>query len=218
MRVHKRCALGALVGSVWTLPACGHGTPPTPQGSPSVALPDMPVSALPTSALPLDGAAEDAAVDPATLGQTHDVPRAAGPSFEQHVRELWEAIVSDDPDRAMPFFFPLGAYVQVKDIDRPAVDWKRRLVAAYIRDIHALHRRLERQAGDSGIASLIGVEVPEARARWVDPGEEYNKVGYFRVFGSRLRYRVGETSLAFDIKSLISWRGSWYVVHLRAIE
>jgi hypothetical protein len=61
--------------------------------------------------------------------------------------------------------------------------------------------------------------VPESRTRWVDPGEEYNKIGYFRVFGSKLRYEDGPGSpKSFDVKSLISWRGEWYVVHLSAIK
>jgi hypothetical protein len=145
------------------------------------------------------------------------------------VAALGEAIVRDDPERAMAFFFPLGAYEQVKDIGSPAIDWKRRLVAAYVRDIHALHARLaEAQAlrdgppEDSGTgARLLGLDVPDARARWVEPGEEYNKIGYFRVFGSRLRFEVGgpkQTLQTFDVKSLISWRGEWYVVHLSAIK
>ncbi len=103
----------------------------------------------------------------------------------------------------------------MKDIPDPASDWKHRLVAAYSRDIHALHARL---GSDARRATLSGLEVPEARARWVDPGEEYNKIGYYRVFGSRLRYVVDGDARSFDVKSLISWRGEWYVVHLSAIK
>jgi hypothetical protein len=128
---------------------------------------------------------------------------------------LWAAIVKDEPGLAMPFFFPLDAYEQVKDVADPSADWKHRLVAAYERDIHALHARLGAQAAT---AHFLGLEVPEARARWVEPGEEWNKLGYYRVFGSKLRYEIGGDSDAFEIKSLISWRGEWYVVHLSAIK
>lgn len=115
----------------------------------------------------------------------------------------------------MPFFFPLGAYEQVKDVAEPAVDWKRRLVAAYRHDIHELHTRLGDTPAD---AKLLALDVPETRATWVEPGEEWNKLGYFRVFGSKLRYEVSGAPHAFDVKSLISWRGEWYVVHLSAIH
>ncbi|MDP9002653.1 MAG: hypothetical protein M3O46_21395 [Myxococcota bacterium] len=115
----------------------------------------------------------------------------------------------------MAFFFPLGAYQQVKDVAAPAVDWKHRLVAAYARDIHAMHARL---AADGGRATFTAIDVPDARARWVEPGEEYNKIGYFRVFGSKLRYDEGGVGHTLDIKSLISWRGEWYVVHLSVMK
>jgi hypothetical protein len=149
------------------------------------------------------------------LPQTRDIPAAAGSAFEGRARALWNAIANDDPPIAMPFFFPLGAYVQVKAIADPTADWNRRLVAAYVRDIHALHVRL----GPEGRrARFLSVEVPEERRSWVNPGGEYNKVGYYRVFGAKLRYEVEKVPLAFDIKSLISWRGEWYVVHLNAIR
>jgi hypothetical protein len=128
---------------------------------------------------------------------------------------LWAAIVKDEPALAMPFFFPLDAYEQVKDVTDPSADWKHRLVAAYARDIHALHARLGAQAAT---AQFLGLDVPEARARWVEPGEEWNKLGYYRVFGSKLRYDIAGGTDAFEIKSLISWRGEWYVVHLSAIK
>jgi hypothetical protein len=128
---------------------------------------------------------------------------------------LWTAIVNDDPDTAMPAFFPVAAYQQVKDVGDPAADWKHRLVSAYRHDIHALHASLGEAAGD---AKLLSFDVPDARARWVDPGEEWNKIGYFRVFGSKLRYTAGGTEHAIEVKSLISWRGQWYVVHLSGIR
>ena len=128
---------------------------------------------------------------------------------------LWQAIVRDDPDSATPAFFPVGAYQQVKDVADPAADWKRRLLGAFRRDIHAFHAAL---GDDAGAAKLVAFEVPDARARWVEPGEEWNKIGYFRVFGSKLRYEVDGATHAFEVKSLISWRGEWYVVHLAAIK
>lgn len=116
----------------------------------------------------------------------------------------------------MPFFFPLGAYEQVKDVGAPAADWKNRLVRAFASDIHALHGVL---ASGAASARLLSLDVPEGRIRWVDPGEEYNKIGYFRVFGSKLRYEDEQGNVkTFDVKSLISWRGEWYVVHLSAIK
>jgi len=168
-----------------------------------------------TAPVPAASALPDAA-DSASLPQTHDRPSASGPAFDARVAALWDAIVRDDPDRAIPFFFPLGAYQQVKDVTDPGSDWRHRLVAAYKRDIHALHGRL--RTGEGGAPPrFVAFEVPESRSRWVEPGEEWNKIGYYRVFGSRLRYEDASGEHAFDVKSLISWRGEWFVVHLSAI-
>lgn len=216
--------VGRVLGlaSIACLAGCSRGEPPASDASPSVAAPELPApstqasaSAVASASNATSAAAPSASVDPATLPQTRDRPVASGPAFEARVAALWSAIVADDPQQALPFFFPLGAYQQVKDIPDPASDWRHRLVAAYSHDIHALHARL---GSDAQHATLTGLDVPEARGRWVDPGEEYNKIGYYRVFGSRLRYTVDGDARSFDVKSLISWRGEWYVVHLSAIK
>lgn len=142
------------------------------------------------------------------------MPAPTGP-VEVRATALWDAIVSDDPDRAMVFFFPVTAYEQTKAIPKPAADWKHRLVSNYVRDIHALHKKLGSKVASS---KLVGLEVPTENAQWIPPGEEGNKTGYFRVYGARLRYEVDGRSLAFDVSSLISWRGEWYVVHLSGFK
>jgi hypothetical protein len=159
----------------------------------------------------VDAGTEAAApVDPGTLPQTRDRPRA-GDAFQARARALWDGIVRDDAEVALPFFFPLAAYRQVKAIPNPDADWKRRLVAAFRRDIHHLHEKLGAHAED---AKLVELDVATERGHWVDPGEESNKIGYWRVFGSKLRYETDKGATSLDVVSLISWRGEWYVVHL----
>jgi hypothetical protein len=227
--MHRAARAALAAGLLATTSACVRGDPPAPDASPSVALPEMapalagagPVTLSPAiSGAPLPSPWTDAAALASTAGsalqpQTHDRPDASGVAFDARVAALWAGIVADDPEKAMPFFFPLDAYRQVKDVDDPAADWKNRLVAAYAHDVHALHALLH---GDGGRAALVGLDVPDARARWVDPGEEYNKLGYFRVFGSKLRYAIDGQDHSEEVKSLISWRGEWYVVHLGAIR
>jgi hypothetical protein len=182
-----------------------------------VSIPEaLAIPAAASGSGPAASAAPAPSVDPATLPQTRDVPSPSGPAFEARRDALWDAIVKDDPDLAMPFFFPLPAYQQVKDVGDPAADWKHRLVAAYRRDIHALHAHLGSARELEG-AKLVALDVPQARARWVEPGEEWNKIGYYRVFGSKLRYAIDGQEHSFEVKSLISWRGEWFVVHLSAI-
>jgi hypothetical protein len=153
--------------------------------------------------------------DTGSLPQTHDKPEAAGVLFDARVAALFNAIVEDTPERALPFFFPVAAYEQVKAMATPARDWKLRLAAAYTRDIHDLHLRLGKNADR---AKFMRIDVPAARATWVEPGEEYNKIGYYRVFGSKLRYEVDGHPRDIEIRSMISWRGEWFVVHLSAMK
>ncbi len=202
------------------LVACSRGEPPQLHGegaSDSIApLPAPPPRT--TDAAATDAALEadaPAPVDPQTLPQTHDKPSASVAAFDARVRALWEGIVNDDPELAMPFFFPKGAYEQTKGIVNPASDWKYRLVANYKRDVHAAHLKLGRQAT---AARFVAVDVPDDRARWVEPGEEGNKTGYFRVYGTKLRYEVDGEPRVLDVTSLISWRGEWYLVHLSGFK
>jgi hypothetical protein len=51
------------------------------------------------------------------------------------------------------------------------------------------------------------------------PGSEGNKIGYWRVLRSKLRYADAEgNQQSLEITSLISWRGEWYVVHVNGFE
>jgi hypothetical protein len=215
-RIPKR--IGALLCLLSVASACEHREPPTwDAGSGSLSAEPLPPPPPSLDASPSVAAdTPDApAVDPGTLPQTRDRPRSSGPAYEARVRSLWEAIVADDPDRAMPAFFPVTAYKQVKAIPSPESDWKHRLVAAFARDIHRLHERLGKHATD---ATFVELEVASERARWIEPGEESNKVGYWRVYGSKIRYQVGDNAAALDVTSLISWRGDWYVVHLSGFK
>jgi len=140
-------------------------------------------------------------------------PQRVGSAVCQaHACPLWAAIVAGDT-AARSSFFPLDAYLQVKEISNPAADYRNRLIALYDLDIRALHLRV----GPG--ATLLGVDVPDRSATWVTPGQEYNKGSYWRVYGTRVRYRtVAGKEGSFGIFSLISWRGQWYVVHLGPIN
>lgn len=173
----RRRAWLLLLSVVLGLPACRRGEPPAAQvdaavaplpppgagvaGSGASVIPTASAAPASTEAAPIDAGAPSGP-DPASLPQTKDKPAASGAAYEARVAALWDAIVSDDPDRAMPFFFPLGAYEQVKAVGNPGADWRRRLARAYKRDIHALHGRL----GDGAkSAKLVRLDVPEDSGR-----------------------------------------------------
>ena len=127
-----------------------------------------------------------------------------------------DAIRSDRPELALPAFFPVVAYQQVKAIAQPERDWEHRLVGAFKRNIAEYHKRLgpEPQA-----VTLLGIDVPEAQAKFMKPGSEGNRIGYHRVLRSKLRLAKADgTELPLEITSMISWRGEWYVVHLHGFK
>ena len=124
---------------------------------------------------------------------------------------LWAGIRTGDLALAMPSFFPVTAYEQVKAYDDDRLDWSDRLVYHFGLDLAAAHAALGPGARS---ARLVEVAVPQDLIHWVPPGACYNKIGYWNVPGSRLVYEEGGQERSIGIASLISWRGYWYVVHL----
>ena len=151
---------------------------------------------------------------PGTLPQTTALPSATSRQFQGVMADLWNGVVRDQVRIAMPAFFPLGAYLQLKAIPDPQEDWRVRLVRQFALDVAAAHALLGAEATK---AALIAVDVPTQYAHWVTPGTCYNSIGYYEVPNARIVYRINGAIRSFGIASMISWRGQWYVVHLGAV-
>jgi hypothetical protein len=150
------------------------------------------------------------------LPQTETLPSTESAFFQKSARDLFHAIVADDPERAKQFFFPVVAYRQVKAIKDPDRDHERRLLALFERDVHAYHRKLGEHPET---ATFVELRVPTSNSKWMPPGKEGNRVGYHRVLRSNLVFRSGGgEERKLEVTSLISWRGEWYVVHLHGFE
>jgi hypothetical protein len=153
--------------------------------------------------------------DPGTQPQTDQFPAANSLQFAAEMSSLWQGVVSGSVAPALPSFFPRSAYVQLKTgIANPAGDWQNRLVADFGLDVHAAHALL---GPDPAAASFQGVSVPEQYGHWIPPGVCANGIGYYEVANARVVYAVDGQTRSFGIASLISWRGTWYVVHFGAI-
>ncbi len=125
--------------------------------------------------------------------------------------------MAGDPEIAdLPVFFPVEAYEQVKDIKSPAADHKSRLRKAFARDVREYHKEI---GPNPEAAKLLGIEVDEKRLKWMKPGSEGNKLGYWRVTRSKIRYaNASGQEKTLELTSLISWRGEWFVVHLHGFK
>lgn len=211
-RALRFCGLAGLSGlaGLAGLAACGSVQP-----DPSAALAQQAASSIvATTSSSSTSTSSPTTVDPGTLSQTADVPTTSRPAFNARVQALWQAIVDGTPDEALPFFFPRSAYLQVKAIRDPGGDWQTRLIANFDQDIGALHRALGTSATG---ATLLGIDVPPNPV-WIRPGVEFNRLSYWRVYGTEVRYQVAGVTHRFPIASMISWRGEWYVVHLSSIR
>lgn len=215
-RTSNLCLALAATAAVLLAAACGGNTASAPAVRPAPAHSAAPaqdrLEARAKTPAPSPSASASAlAVDPGTLPQTRTLPGDQDAQFQAGAHALWEAIVQDRPELARPFFFPLSAYQQVKAIWNPADDYQNRLLTWYALDIEAAHAHL---GADAASAKFVGVQVPEGNAEWIEPGVEYNKGSYYRVYGTRLDYRINGRDASIGVFSLISWRGEWYVVHL----
>ena len=153
--------------------------------------------------------------DPGTLPQTNQFPAADTAQFDAETQALWQGVVTGSVSTALPSFFPRSAYIQLKTgLANPSADWQNRLVADFGLDIEAAHALL---GPDAAAATFVGVSVPEQYGHWIPPGVCANGIGYYEVANARLVYSLGGQVRSFGIASLISWRGTWYVVHLGAI-
>jgi hypothetical protein len=180
------------VSSVASAPASRSSSPPTsPPAGPPTALPVAPGA----GALP----------------QTRARPSTDSPAFRAAMQDLWLAVTTGQPSLALPAYFPLAAYQQVKAIDDPAADWHGRLWYDFTLDVGAAHRLV------GADARLVRVIVPTSDAVWINPGVCANRLGYWHVPGARVVYREHGQERSFGIASLISWRGVWYVVHFGAV-
>lgn len=136
-------------------------------------------------------------------------PPLESKNLEERAKKLFLAIKKDDPDIAKSFFFPREPFLPLKDISNPGKYWDH-LYRVYEKDIHQLHKKHAKDLEDAEFESFeIG-----SKPGWVKPGEEANKIGYFRTFNGKLRYKVGEKTKTIEVKVIISWNNRWYITHL----
>lgn len=123
-------------------------------------------------------------------------------------KKLLDAIVQDDPAIGESFWFPKEPFIPLKDVKGPDKYWNN-LHATYGRDIHALHRKRKSWEGATFVSFKMG-----STPKWVPPGDEANKIGYYRSFRGKLTYRIDEKNATIEVHTIISWQGEWFITHL----
>ncbi|MCC6644107.1 MAG: hypothetical protein IT374_00850 [Polyangiaceae bacterium] len=186
----------------------------------------------PSAAPPASSAAppDPAPPDPSLVAAKHDKPagdpeegdapaevdpknKAKPPLSSKHLtsaaRALFRAVKEDEPGVAKGFFFPREPFLPLKDIKNPGKYWDQ-LYRVYERDIHELHKRRAKDWDDAEFGSFELGSAPT----WVKPGEEANKIGYYRTFNGKLRYKARGKERVLEVKTIISWNHRWYITHL----
>jgi hypothetical protein len=212
-----------------------HADPPARSATPAASSSSGPTAivAAPADAAPADAAGDldaalvDAGSDPAdaaTDAASNDadaapakrafvadnkvLPPLESDDLNQKAKKLLDAIISDDPALGESFWFPKEPFIPLKDVKGPDKYWNN-LHATYARDIHALHRKRKSWEGATFVSFKMG-----STPKWVPPGDEANKIGYYRSFRGKLTYLLEGKKGTIEVHTIISWQGDWFITHL----
>lgn len=211
----------ALSAGCPSVPAMGDPKPTAPVPSSSTATVPASPSAAPPSEMvaPADAGAastlDAGAVDAGPRAEAKDNmvrPALDSEELQQRAHALFDAIVRDEPAAGDPFWFPKEPFVPLKDVKGPDKYWDN-LHRAYANDIRALHKKHRSWEGAKFVRFTVG-----STPKWVKPGDEANKIGYFRSFRGKLSYELGGETFAIDVHTIISWQGSFFITHLRKFK
>jgi hypothetical protein len=139
-------------------------------------------------------------------------PSRESESLAKQARALFDAIAGDTPENALVFFFPREPFLVLKDVKDPG-RYHDELVRAFRHDIHQLNGTRRSWEG----ARFVGFELGSP-PKWIKPGVEWNKLGYYRTFDAKLRYEVSGKQKLLFVHTIISWDGKWYVTHLVRVK
>lgn len=151
----------------------------------------------------------DAPVAEAPFAKDNKIlPPQTSDELQARAKLLFEAITKNEPSVGDPFWFPKEPFIPLKDVKDPGKYWEN-LHKAYANDIAKLHRKRKSWEGAEFKRFDLG-----SAPKWVPPGDEANKIGYYRSFRGKLRYELDGTNYSFEVHTVISWQGRWFITHL----
>ncbi len=151
--------------------------------------------------------------DPARpVSATNDEEVVLDDDLHQRASELFHALQTGRTEASESMWFPRDPFLALKNVKDPGLYWDN-LHAAYLRDVAELHKTLGLAEEDS----FLRLEVVHP-ARWVRPGEEANRIGYFRTYRARLTYLHAGKERSIELHTMITWHGHLYVTHLRRVR
>lgn len=205
------CSLAAACGEKSTPePAATTASAPAPEPPPATTTTDTATDTATATATATASATaapsppKDADYDPANKAR----PPVDSEELQARARSLFDAIVQNKPPLAEDLWFPRDPFLILKDIKDPGKYWDQ-LHRTYAKDIDKLHKKRKGWEG----AEFVKFE-PGSPPKWVKPGEEGNKIGYFRTVKGNLVYTMEGKTHKMEVRVMISWQKRWYITHL----
>ena len=143
-------------------------------------------------------------------GPAVDALPASSDDLTTRARHLLEAIAKDDPSLATDIVFPRDAYVAAKDAPDPGKQWDDKVMSAFQREVHLLHKRTKGVERAELVSLDMGAPISQ-----VVPKKRDMKIALWQVRHSRLSFTIDGKASRFDLQELMSWRGAWYVLGMR---
>ncbi len=183
---------------------------PTPARSASPS-PSRRVAPPPASSAPRDPPHEAGAA-PVEAADNRVAPLTVDPSLAARAQAVFAALERGDAAAADALYFPRAPFLALKGGKNPARYYK------YLLDVyHADLAKVARRHALWSRTRLLGLDVA-ATPVWVEPGQESNALGYYKLRGAALRYELNGEPFEIVIDTMITWQGRWYITHLAPVK
>ncbi len=126
----------------------------------------------------------------------------------ERAKLLVKAIREDNPEIALPFFFPQDVFRRVKAIKDPDRYFKR-LIRVYNEDIKLMRKGLKKPDEVEFVSFGLG-----RQKRWVKRGKEGNAYPYWACYKCPLTVKDNGREKILPMRVMINWGDQWYVTHL----
>lgn len=126
----------------------------------------------------------------------------------ERAKLMVRALREDQPDIALPFFFPLDEFRHLKAIANPE-RYFRRLIRIYHEDLKAMRASLRAPDELEFVSFGLG-----RQKRWVARRKEGNAYPYYASYKCPIVVRDKGKERRLPVRVMISWGDQWYVTHL----
>ena len=157
-----------------------------------------------------DAEAGPPAAPPVVVPPIDLVPPPNDADLAARAKHLLEAITQDNADLARDILLPRDAYLKNRDVKDPGKTWELKVYNPFQKAVHRAHK----SHPGLGRAIFVSVELGHDASTVSARPKEW-KYEVWRVTRSRIVYSLDGSVLHLELGELTSFRGAWYVTHLR---